>query len=81
MRFGDIEVNSTRLAALRMTINLKARLWFLDIPEKLDVCIPDSVGLLKKFIRLYKSTKKYSNHLFPIRFLTSYKEKNNNSGK
>lgn len=60
MRFGDIEVNSTRLAALRMTINLKARLWFLDIPEKLDVCIPDSVGLLKKFIRLYKSTKKYS---------------------
>lgn len=48
MRFGDIEANSTRLAALRMTINLKARLWFLDIPEKLDVCIPDSVGLLEK---------------------------------
>lgn len=48
MRFGDIEANSTRLAALRMTINLKARLWFLDIPEKFDVCIPDSVGLLEK---------------------------------
>lgn len=48
MRFGDIEANSTRLAALRMTINLNARLWFLDIPEKFDVCIPDSVGLLEK---------------------------------